>query len=228
MTDFRFVARLDKSYGEHAGKPAIIPLDSGHHKNVKLTLAKPTFHRTHDSRSNMIIENEKDPWSTYKLFMHYIKVAHPPGWKGLVFLYQAPKKVIAARKSGSKHLGWTDLVKDRAQEKFDPVTGMRPGGKLGSNFANSNTKELAARCKFPEDGNFAGRTARRTGISKVANSGVPQALADDFGRHKNSITNYKYQEMSNKSNLTASTACWYIPLDDEDEQPKEKSRKFVV
>ena len=176
----------------------------------------------------MIIENEADPWSTYKLFMHYRKVAHPPGWKGLLFLYEAPKKIIAARKCGSKHLGWTDLVKDRAQEKFDPATGMRPGGKLGSNFAANNTKALAARCKFPEDGNFTGRTARRTGISKVANCGVPQVLATNFGRHKSAEINYEYQEVSTASKLKASTANWYIPPEDKVEQPKKSSRKFVV
>ena len=220
VTDFLFVKSLDDSHGDLAGKAAIIPLDSGHHKNVKLTLANPSFRRAVDCKGNMIVENPKDPWSTYKLVMEYRRVAHPPGWKGLFFLREAPAKVIATRTDGSTHRAWTDLVPDMSKTKINPLTGMRPGGKLGENFAARNTKELAKRCGFEGTGNFTGRSARRTGITTVANSGVPQPLATNYGRHKGEKINFEYQEVTDHSKQRAVTAHWYMPSDDEEETKK--------
>ena len=210
MDQFRFVDALDESYGDLAGLPAIIPLEASHHKNVGLTVSKTTFKRSTDHVANMIVDNPDDEWSTYKLFMHYIKVAHPPGWKGLIFLAAAPLKVIKARKDGSKHLGWTDLVPDRSTKNRDP-SGMKCGGRLGENFPSDNAKRLAERCKIETIGQITGRSARRTGITRVANAGLPQTVSTNFGRHKSDAINFEYQEVSGTTNQKASTACWYKP-----------------
>ena len=83
---------------------------------------------------------------------------------------------------------------------------MHPAGQLGKNWANQNAKFLFRRCGHPQWQKATSRTGRCTGISKVANAGVPQFLVNKTDR-----ASFKYQEFTSSSYAKAITANWYTP-----------------
>ena len=186
-----------------AGLPAIILKESVLEKSSHLATNNLAFDRvandTQDS-SHMIIDNPDDKFATYKILLHIMKVAHPPGWQGLLFLEQIPAKHLKARKDGAKHLGWTELVPETSQNDADG-SGFKCAGRLGVNWPLRNARQLAIRCKFDNAEKVTFRTGRRTGISNVANCGVPQKSSNSFARHKSSEVNVLYQDVSKENHV---------------------------
>ena len=226
VSDLIFKACLDKSYGMLAGLPAIILKESVLEKSSHLATNNLAFDRvandTQDS-SHMIIDNPDDKFATYKILLHIMKVAHPPGWQGLLFLEQIPAKHLKARKDGAKHLGWTELVPETSQNDADG-SGFKCAGRLGVNWPLRNARQLAIRCKFDNAEKVTFRTGRRTGISNVANCGVPQKSSNSFARHKSSEVNVLYQDVSKENHVRTVTANWYRPPEKSDEADKENTK----
>jgi hypothetical protein len=72
-------------------------------KTMKLTLASPY---KCVNLNNDMIEDPSDDCCVVRLAKLYMKMAFPPGYKGVFFLQEAPKKDLKlCRKDGLEHRG---------------------------------------------------------------------------------------------------------------------------
>ena len=215
------IPALPDSYGEElAGLPAFQLKECDREKTSGLTLAKPTLRDDEDLVVNLIVDDPNDEWSTYKLLKHWIDRGLPRGWRGPLFLNIASQKERESRPRGDDWWAGTKMVPDTskaAKEEYEKARKlghnvtppMRPSGQLGKNWANQNAKILFRRCGHEQWQKATSRTGRRTGISNVAESGVPQFLVNKFGRHKTDRASFKYQEFTSSTFSKAVKANWY-------------------
>ena len=103
----------------------------------------------------------------------------------------------------------TESYKKAVAEGRSPPIPMRPSGALGKNWPNDNAKHLFKRCGHEKWKRASCRTGRQTGISNVADTGVPQHMVNAFGRHKTEEANFKYQEFTTDSYAKVLKANWY-------------------
>ena len=211
---------LPEEYGELAGLPAYKMKECEREKTSTLSLAKPTLRDEEEMVVNIVIDNPDDDWSTYKVLRHWINRALPPDWDGPLFLNIASDKERKARPSTDTWWAGTKMVPDRsksAMEEYEkarklgenPPLPMRPSGHLGKNWANQNAKIIYKRCGHEKWQKATSRTGRRTAISNVAESGVPQLVVNKFGRHATDRASFKYQEFTSKTFAKAIKANWY-------------------
>jgi integrase len=154
----------------------------------------------------VIVEDPNDPvWSTFAC-LHRIVTKHlPPGYTHHIFCKRAPEKVLKARreKGDATEAHW-DLVKSK--DDF-----LKASGKLGKNQPTVMFKALAHRCAFADPDRFTSRSARRTGISMMAKSGVDQHILNAKARHSDTATNALYYDPHESALADASIALHYAP-----------------
>ena len=132
-TDYIVHKALPKLFGMIAGLPGIEFLPYARKKYEHLSLSKPTL-RDDKGMPPLIIDNTRNPLSTYKCFMYLLKISHPENYVGPVFLRKAPEKVLLdCRSLGLTHLGFYDPLLDRTHGV--PPGTMKPAGWLGKNSA---------------------------------------------------------------------------------------------
>jgi hypothetical protein len=206
ITDLIFIDKLGPEFENLAGLPAIQVKPCDREKTSQLSLSKPVLESDPDLPP-MIVENAADPWSTYKMVMWWIANGLPPGWKGLLFINIAPNKLLKIRKiKGPFYYAHIEQVEDK----------MMPGqtkcaGRLGRNWPNDNAKWIAYRCGFDNPGKIAARSARRMAISKMGDENVRQSVIEKVSRHKNTKTNFAYQDLTRTVKNQAYTTMWYNP-----------------
>ncbi len=86
----------------------------------------------------------------------------------------------------------------------DKNAGVKAKGKLGKNMPTEMFRALAKRCGFAQAERFTSRSARRTGISMMAKSGVSQ--------HSDTATNAFYFDPHESALADASIALHYEPV----------------
>ena len=163
----------------------------------------------------MIVEDHEDEWSTYKLLRMYIARAHYPGWTGLLFMRKCPAKYLKKRQSNvnaeaikNKVATYTAHQGDCSPRSKGKMAGTCKG-KMGISFPSIIYKRLAHRCGFINPDKFTGRSARRSGISKLVNAGVAGKIINQMARHTVDTTNHLYQELHDATYQSALTASHY-------------------
>ena len=138
---------------------------------LKLSLSNNTIRDS--AMPAMIVEDHEDEWSTYKLLRMYIARAHYPGWTGLLFMRKCPAKYLKKRQSNvnaeaikNKVATYTAHQGDCSPRSKGKMAGTCKG-KMGISFPSIIYKRLAHRCGFINPDKFTGRSARRSGISKL-------------------------------------------------------------
>jgi integrase len=154
----------------------------------------------------VIVEDPNDPvWSTFAC-LHRIVTKHLPlGYKGHIFCKRAPEKVLKVRREKG----------DATEAHWDPVKANdgfpKAAGKLGKNQPTSMFRALAQRCGFADPERFTSRSARRTGISMLAKTGVDQHILNAKARHSDTATNALYYDPHETALADASIALHFAP-----------------
>jgi hypothetical protein len=192
--------------GKLAGRWKYELLGTNADKMRKLALGSRTSFKV-DPLLYVIVEDPNDPvWSTYAC-LHRIVTQHlPPGYTGHLFCKRAPEKVLRDRCQKG----------DRTEAYWDPVddknAGVKAKGKLGKNKPTEMFRALAQRCGFTQAERFTSRSARRTGISMMAKSGVSQHILNQKARHSDTATNALYFDPHESALADASIALHYAPV----------------
>ena len=163
-----------------------------------------------ESGIHMITENPKDPiWSTYSLLRRLLTYHLPVGYKLQIFLKKAPKSEISRRRAkGDLTEAWWNTS---AKEPWKAL------GKIGKNQPTKMFRAMALRANFTHPENFMARSARRTGITQAAKSGMDPLVLAEKSRHQSIQTNHLYQDPNDETLAKANTALHYHGDDDEED-----------
>ncbi len=94
----------------------------------------------------------------------------------------------------------------------DNKSGVKAKEKLGKNKPTKMFRALAQRCGFTQAERFTSRSARCTGISMMAKSGVSQHILNQKARHSDMATNALYFDPHKLALADASIALHYKPV----------------
>ena len=202
------------------GLPRIILNFDNDDKVCKLSLMNCSNRK--DNGSHDLVDDPRDPHSAYKLVHHICTYELPTFHRGPIFLREAPLKVRARRPQELQSLrAWYETkVLDNGEEVC--------WGKMGKNYPNDRVKALAEHCGFKPTvagGKFTYRTARRTGLTKMASANVAAGEQLGSGRHCKLETSAIYQDRNVFTNAQRHKALWkkHNNDDDEDEEVKKEN-----
>jgi hypothetical protein len=210
-SDLEFFEALPEKYGKLAGRGAFFPKGLANDKSKSLSLSNTSLRDDHFRAG--IIEDLDDPECTFNLLLKFRKMAFLPSWEGHIFVRRCPEKYLQKRQATVTfeciRTGLKPYDCHQGDNTPRKIGSDIPRGKIGHSYPGQRFKAMAKRCDFVNFERFTGRSARRSGISKMVNAGVAGVFLNQAARHTVDSTNQLYQEFTDATYLDSLVSTHY-------------------